>query len=327
MHWKLKASIQQAIAALPDPLSHALYYRVQRNLGGFRRIDPRVRLRAGLDAWQRIQALGRSPAGKTFFELGTGRVPLVPLAYWLMGAEQVITLDLHPYLQWELVREHLRYIRDHEAEIAQLFGPLLRADRFHSLLQMVSDSRLSPRDFFQHCRIRYQAPGDGTATGLPDGSIDFYTSYTVLEHIPDRTIRAIFQEGNRILRQDGLFAHMIDYGDHFAYFDRKISALNFLQYGEREWARYAGNRFMYMNRLRHDDFLALFASAGQEILSVTPFRDARAQHLLAQDAIPLHERFRRKPREILAITGAWILAAPPQSEKARSMAEKSKAFR
>jgi hypothetical protein len=32
--------------------------------------------------------------------------------------------------------------------------------------------------------------------------------------------------------------------------------------------RYAGNKYMYMNRLRHDDFLDLFKSFGQKIIEV-----------------------------------------------------------
>ena len=51
---------------------------------------------------------------------------------------------------------------------------------------------------------------------------------------------------------------MVDYSDHFSHSDQTISSINFLRYSDDEWQRYAGNRYMYMNRLRHDDVLALF---------------------------------------------------------------------
>ena len=50
----------------------------------------------------------------------------------------------------------------------------------------------------------------------------------------------------------------IDYGDHFSHTDDSISSLNFLQYSTNEWSRYGDSKFIYMNRLRHDDFEDIF---------------------------------------------------------------------
>ena len=53
----------------------------------------------------------------------------------------------------------------------------------------------------------------------------------------------------------------------------RIYPINFLQYSDAKWDRYADNRYMYMNRLRHDDFLALFHSSGHKILATEPAID------------------------------------------------------
>jgi SAM-dependent methyltransferase len=307
MHWKLKAKIQTAISLLPSSASYAVYYWIQRHFGGLRRLNPISRLTAGIEIWKRIQKQGYTPAGKVFLEVGTGRAPLVPLAYWLMGAEKTISIDLNPYLKEELVAESLYYISENREEILNLFGSLVNRKRFDELLEFCRNSQLTPSTVLDLCRVNYIAPGDAADTRLPDQSIDFHTSYTVFEHIPLKVLKRILEEGNRIIRENGLFIHRIDYSDHFSHSDQSISAINFLQYSDDEWERYAGNRYMYMNRLRHDDFISLFEFAGHRIVEAQPNIDQRLQGILRNGNLHLNERFSSKPEEVLAITGAWMI--------------------
>jgi SAM-dependent methyltransferase len=308
MRWKLKAKIQNAVSRLPSAASYAAYYWIQRHFGALRRLNPVNRLTAAIEIWKRIQGQGCNPAGKVFLEVGTGRVPLVPLAYWLMGAEKTITIDLNPYLKPELVLDSLRYISANRQKIPDLFGHLLDRKRFDELLLFSKDSNFPVSSFLELCRVEYIAPGDAADTRLPDRSIDFHTSYTVFEHIPLEILRHILEEGNRIMRSGGLFVHRIDYSDHFSHSDKSISAINFLKYSDDEWKKYAGNRYMYMNRLRHDDFITLFESTGHEVVETMPSIDERAQELLRSGSLELNDRFRSKPKDILAITGAWIVS-------------------
>jgi hypothetical protein len=37
----------------------------------------------------------------------TGRVSLLPVAFWLCGAEKTITVDLNPYMRNELIADML----------------------------------------------------------------------------------------------------------------------------------------------------------------------------------------------------------------------------
>lgn len=307
MHWKLKATIQSAVSRLPDVAAYGAYYWIQRHFGGLRCSNPSSRLIAGIDTWKRIQSQDRSPSGKVFFEVGTGRVPLVPLAYWLMGAESTVSIDLNPYLKEELIAENLHYISENEGEFLNLFGSLINKKRLNSLLNFVNKSNFSAADFLDLCRINYIAPGDAADTHLPDQSIDFYTSYTVFEHIPIDVLRNILKEGNRILKENGLFVHKIDYSDHFSHTDTSISAINFLQYSDDEWQKYAGNKFMYMNRLRHDDFIILLESVGHHIRESQPDTDQHLLELLRNGNLRLNDRFSIKPEEILAITGSWVV--------------------
>jgi SAM-dependent methyltransferase len=214
---------------------------------------------------------------------------------------------LNPYLKEELVAEHLRYFCENQNEMLALFGSLVDKKRFQALVNFGANPKLSAAELLDLCRIVYTAPGDAANTGLPDQHIDFHTSFTVFEHVPPNVLEDILREGNRIIKSDGLFVHRIDYGDHFSYADKNISKINFLQYSDDEWAKYAGNRYMYMNRLRHDDFLNLFKRVGHDIVEVEPSIDERSEELLKTKAMKLHNRFDSKAQEVLAITGAWIL--------------------
>jgi len=73
MRWIAKSAIQNVVSLLPEHLSLALYYRMQRLCGGLRSYDPSSRLVAGMNIWNRILATGRDLRGKTFLEVGTGR--------------------------------------------------------------------------------------------------------------------------------------------------------------------------------------------------------------------------------------------------------------
>ena len=107
MRWTTKSRIQNAVSVLPSPISYALYYWIQRRFGALRKTNPTSRLESAVDTWKIIKKHGRDPRDKVFFEVGTGRMPITPLAYWLMGAKEIITIDLNPYVKVELIEELL----------------------------------------------------------------------------------------------------------------------------------------------------------------------------------------------------------------------------
>lgn len=308
MRWKTKAKIQNAVSLIPSSLSYTLYYWLQRNFGGLRSVNPERKFRAGVETWNVIQDAGQDPIGKKFLEIGTGRVPNIPITYWLLGAEGTTTIDLNPYMKAELTSEVLDYMARNEAKIEEIFGSLLRRDRFEELLRFHKHSTFSLEELLALCNIDYIAPGDAAETGLEDKSIDFHTSRAVFEHIPPGILKKILEEGNRIVRPNGMFVHRIDYSDHFSHSDKSISVINFLQYSDHEWDKLAGNRYMYMNRLRHDDFLSIFQSSGHRILACAPDVDELAAELLLSGDFQLDERFKDKSTEILSISGSWFVS-------------------
>lgn len=312
MNWKLKAFIQNAIARLPSALSYRVYYSVQRHFGGLRRSNPSLRLQATAEILARIQQQGRSAESGTFVEIGTGRRMNVPIALWLCGASEILTVDLNPYLKPELVAEDIAYIRNHRREIQALFQPYTSASDFRERLARLDQVAGTPLDdLLDMMHIRYQAPGDAAHLETPAQSLEHHISFTVLEHIPPDTLRSILLEGRRVLKKDGLFVHTVDLSDHFAHSDGSISAINFLQFSEEEWARYAGNRYMYHNRLRIDDYVELFEAAGLEILWLDSRTDARALEEL-RGGFVVDPRFEAKSAETNATVYMQVVASTGQ---------------
>jgi hypothetical protein len=86
--WRQKAAIQRAVASLPAPIADRLYYALQRTVGGLRHVDPEDRFGPALEMARRLEAQGCSLVGGTVLEVGTGWRLNVPLALWLLGAQQ-----------------------------------------------------------------------------------------------------------------------------------------------------------------------------------------------------------------------------------------------
>jgi hypothetical protein len=240
-------------------------------------------------------------------DVGSGRVPFLPFAFWLCGAEKTITVDLNPYMRDELIADMLFFISTEEIKIKNIFGDFLDKKRFNVLLDYSKSKSPNKNDILKLCNIDYIVPGDAARTGLKDNSVNYHISHTVYEHIPLNVINDILIEGNRIITQDGLFINCIDYGDHFSYMDKTISVINFLQYDDNEWSRYAGNRYMYMNRARHDEFIELFKAIGHEFIEIEPYMDKNILEILEKGEFKLDNKFKTRDNNILSTTGSWFI--------------------
>ena len=297
MHWRHKARIQRLLAALPRRLGDAIYYQLQSRLGDLRNSSPWTRLEYGAETARLYAKFAGPLAGRSFLEIGTGRRLNVPIVLWLLGAEQVICTDLHPYLKPELVRRDIDWIAAHETPVRELL-PDADPERFAVLL----------RDRRQPEAIHYHPHSAANALPVPDVSIDAHISCNVLEHIPPADIPPLLAEGRRILKPDGLLIHKTDHRDHFHRDYRAISPINFLRYTEAEWLALAGNRFMYANRLRVDDLRSCFETANCPPKHLRPGMDLNLLEQIQRQRPPLSAEFADKPAEVLAAVSSWIVA-------------------
>ena len=294
------------MAYLPGRIGERVYYALQRTVGGLRDVDPENRFRAALEIAQRLEAHGRSLVDATVLELGTGWRLNVPLALWLLGAKRVVTVDLYRYLRLALVRKDLAALRTAPERFRTLFGRYAASDRFRRRFDELLAFRGTGTDLLRLTGIEYLAPADASRLPLADESVDAHVSFTVLEHIPPDTLIAILREGQRVLRPHGLLVHCIDFSDHSAHSDPSISFVNFLQYDDATWARLAGNRYAFHNRLRVDEFATLIDASGVTTIALDSMPDARSIAAL-EAGLPLAARFRGKPPVVNGVKQAWLV--------------------
>lgn len=300
MNWKTKARVQNAVAALPFA-STKVYFAIQRRFGGLRRglNNPVDRFIAAINMVEWIEDAGGSIKGKRVVEVGTGHMVNVPTAFWLLGAGETITVDVNRYLSESIVKESNDSIREHREEVLQLFGPRANDDGFRSRFEQLLSFSGKLDGLLEMMNVRYVSPGGAASLPLPEKSVDFHVSHTVLEHVPPTVISNILAEANRLMAPGGLLLHQIDPSDHFCHEDMDIPAINFLQFSEAEWDKWAGNQFMYHNRLRASEYLDLFVRVGVRILRSETAVDDRSLSALDR-GFPVHSRFSGMTREDLA---------------------------
>jgi SAM-dependent methyltransferase len=306
--WQLKARIQNVVASLPFG-SNAAYYAIQRSVGGLRPSfnHPVDRFRAAIRAVEWIESAGREISGSRFVEVGTGHMVNMPTALWLLGAAEIVTVDLNQYLSQTLVAESNEFIRRNEKDTLALFGDRAANADFKKRFRQLLSFRGTLTDLLAMMNVRYIAPGDARSLPVPDNSVDFHVSNTVLEHIPPDVLGEILVEAKRVLKPDGLLVHHIDPSDHFSHSDDSIAPINFLRFSDDEWHRWAGNRFMYHNRLRGRDYLSFFERAGARVLRSEKRVDERSLQAL-KDGLQIADRFAGLEPEELATTEISIVA-------------------
>ncbi|NJN18418.1 MAG: methyltransferase domain-containing protein [Oscillochloris sp.] len=256
-----------------------------------------------------LRSHGRDVVGAHIFEVGTGHMVDVPIALWLCGAASTTTIDLNPYLSPELVVHHVRYLREHRAKIVALFGEDGQSALFSERFRQLTEPDLGFTAIAELIGLRYLAPADATHVATAANMFDYHISFTVLEHIPADTIGAILQEGKRILKDTGLFVHIIDLSDHFSHGDKRISSVNFLRFDPQAWDWWAGNRYMYQNRLRAAQYRHIFAAAGLNIVTWNAKVDSRSLHVL-QHGFPLAHPFIENTHQENATVTVQVVAAP-----------------
>lgn len=129
-----------------------------------------------------------------------------------------------------------------------------------------------------------------------------------MEHIPPGILRQILREFRRILKPDGVMAHVIDNSDHWEHKDKSISRVNFLKFNDLQWNLVNFHRLFYQNRLRHSDYVLMFQNLGFDVVMEKGEVCERSRVALAE--LQLDRRFRGYDRDDLATITSHIVARP-----------------
>lgn len=293
MRWKAKAALQTVFSRIPG--GEALNYLCQRRILHNLPVSDDIFRATAHYARRHLENLakhGSVPVDEaTFYEFGAGKDLIVPLTYYCLGVPEQVIVDIRDLVREELVVDALRRLS------AGVVPDLVRSPEA-ALGVRGREQRLSALG------VSYRAPCDARATGLDDASVDYITSTSTLEHIPEADIRLILQESRRVLRPEGRMSMLIDYQDHYSYADSSISAYNFLRFDEREWSRWNPS-LQYQNRLRHSEYLAMFEAEGFHIVDSQPVTGS-PEDLQTIAVLPLAPRFRDRDAQDLATRLSFV---------------------
>jgi SAM-dependent methyltransferase len=110
------------------------------------------------------------------------------------------------------------------------------------------------------CRPKYATSGLKSLQSIPDKSIDYVWSHTVLQHIRKSDFAETMRQLRRILTSDGIMSHIIDLRDMLG------GALNHLRFRESVWeSSFMAASGFYSNRIRYGEMLSLFRQAGFDV--------------------------------------------------------------
>jgi SAM-dependent methyltransferase len=299
MNWKWKAFLQMALSVVPggEHGNYLLQKYVTRTLpisdAGF--ADHVHYARQHIDAICRHSIKPVNQA--TFLEFGAGWDLISPLAFYAFGVQKQILLDVRKLLRPLLVNESIGQFQ----RIGTVGGFVRQPAKYLNGSEGASAVQL--KEFYG---IDYRAPCDLKQTDLEFGTIDCITSTSTLEHIPLPDLRRILEECHRVLRPGGIMSSIIDYGDHYSYFDFGISAYNYLKYSDTAWA-FFNPSLHYQNRLRHPDYLNLLKDVGCEIVEEQRYGDSPGNRKIVEGlAVP--KRFGRYSLDDLVVGSALIVS-------------------
>lgn len=191
-------------------------------------------------------------------------------------------------------------------------GPFARQDMqtYIGMATFLSGEGLDPPDIngidslddlTQVCGAHYQTDGLNSLRTVPDESVDFIWSQSVLQHIRKAQFLDTMRELRRVIRPNGACSHSIDLRDCLG------GALNNLRFSDRLWERdFMARSGFYTNRIRFAEMLSLFREAGFEPEVLTVHR---------WDSLPtprkkLSPPFKSLPDDDLCVSGVEVILRP-----------------
>ena len=192
-----------------------------------------------------------------YYEFGAGWDLITPIAMGLLGFE-VTCIDIRRLIFNHLIADTIRKFNNNIEQLPFNFN------------HIDLENNQNPLDYLkQKYNLNYVAPLDARNTKFSSNSYDFVSSTSTLEHIHEQDIIPILNETYRILKPGAILSMIIDYQDHWSYFDKSISIYNFLKYSDLEWEKFNPS-LHFQNRLRHKDYLNIISKTNFKIMEDIP---------------------------------------------------------
>lgn len=221
--------------------------------------------------------------GKSVCEIGAGDFLTSGLGILAAGASNYAVIDRFPGNYYGA--EAKKWYRAIEENWSRFYP------------EIAWDGGLRAEDFPEKYSERLDLTAEPIETADTKRKFEIVCSFQVGEHVSD--IEAYAQIHRRILQDDGVALHRVDYGPHDCWSDYR-DPLTFLRFSDKVWDLTRTNRGT-PNRRRHHEFMAAFERAGLnvELVETDFFKEEQI------DFSALHKKFRVMPRDSI-LTGTVI---------------------
>jgi hypothetical protein len=241
--------------------------------------------------------------GVTCLELGTGWYPIIPIGYFLKGADKVYSVDISAHLTTASLLRCLEEINRHQERFLAGLGAI-DPERWQ-ILQDIREQATPTSPLDALCQRLNFIPivKDVRALELPEEKILLLTSNNTYEHIYPQVLGGIVAKLWSLTAPGGVMSHFIDMSDHFAHMDRSITIYNFLRFSETQW-QWIDNPIQPQNRWRLQQHSELY-----EQLNI-PFSEKkiRSGNLEQVRQMSLAAPFADMPLENVAISHAYLVS-------------------
>ena len=258
--WKQKAIVQKTISYLP--LSNKINFIFQKYVTkGVNLSDEYFYDRLG-HAKEHIKSFQKYADNKipsTCLEIGTGWYPIVPISFFLAGADKIYSVDISFLTSKERLQTTLqKFVESYKAGQLKNYIHFLQ-DRIDIITNLLAEyEKFSLEEVLQKLNITYLIE-DARKLSLPDNSIDLVNSNNTFEHIYPAILAPILKEFKRVVKkQNGVMSHFIDMTDHFAHFDKSINIYNFLKFSDKQW-KWIDNSIQPQSRIRIYDYKHMYS--------------------------------------------------------------------
>ncbi len=274
---------------LPDKLGNFLHKFSQKKKGSIYDKNHNVKFYRALNSFNFLNQNQKKFFSKKILEIGTGYCPTASICFWIIGFKEVITIDLEKKIDNKSFDLLIDWIKSNKKDILKING--INQERLNLLINLNKKTLEEKVELLSHNGFHYKAPFKLPNQEFKLNYFDFIFTYDVLEHVPFEEILKLFQEFKLILSKSGYLIHRINYADHFAKSDKNISKINFLRFNKYFFNLIAGNKFMFMNRLRDCDFEKIFSDLNLEVVQKEQVRDSAIKELIVKKRIKLHKDF------------------------------------
>lgn len=244
----------------------AAYRRIGNVIGGKRRaqgVQPHYLTRADQNL-AFIEQHGGIRDGMRVLELGTGWVHWEALFMRAFYEVEATVFDVWDNRQFDGFLTHVNALRAALPGLTDR-GPD-RTAKARGLLERVAACS-NFEEAYAILGFTYLLAPDGALDAIPDRSLDLVFSSDVMEHIPHDSLPELAASLARTVRPGGLVAQQIVPSDHLCIYAKDAHRKAYLQFSDKQWARWFENDVQYQNRWQQSDFRKLFKHAGFEIVS------------------------------------------------------------